>query len=295
VRAGQLGGIAYGHDGEYAFCAGRVTPAARYTAGVRHAYLSAFHLLAELGYRHVLRAWNFIGRINEPNADGLETYQDFCRGRAEAIDGSPLATERMPAASAVGALREGIDFYLVARRRGGHVAVENAYQTPAYRYPERYGPRSPSFARATYLPDQGNLFISGTASVRGHQSVHAGDAEAQCRTALANLTALVDPANLARHGIDGGPADLTMLRTIKVYVRRSRDLPVIRRLCADAFSPVAEVAYLTLDLCRADLLVEIEAIMPPSPAASPGRHPQPVERHVGFPRRDLGTALPEGL
>jgi chorismatase len=275
VRAGRRGGIAYGHDGEYAFCAGRVAPATRYTAGVRAAYLDAFHVLQKLGYRHVLRMWNFIGRINEPNADGLETYRDFCRGRAEALDDSPLATDRMPAGTAVGALHEGVDFYLVARRRGGHIAIENARQTAAYRYPERYGPRAPSFARATHLPDEGGFLISGTASIRGDETVHADDIAAQCRTTLANLTVLIDPANLARHGIDGGHLDLTMLRTIKVYVRRSRDIAVVRRLCAGTFSPAAEVAYLTVDLCRADLLVEIEATIfcatPVHTSDAPGR------------------------
>jgi chorismate lyase / 3-hydroxybenzoate synthase len=259
VRTGHRDGIAYGHDGDYAFCASRVAPAARYAAGVRVAYLDAFHLLADLGYRHVLRMWNYIGGINEPNADGLETYRDFCRGRAEAFDTSPLPSDRMPAGTAVGALHPGIDFYLIARRRDGHVAVENDRQIPAYSYPERYGPRSPSFARAVHLPDGGGILVSGTASILGHRTVHAGDVAAQCRTTLANLAALVDPANLARHGIDGTHSGASGPRTAKVYVRRRSDLATVRRLCAAAFPPAARVAYLTVDLCRADLLVEIEA------------------------------------
>jgi chorismate lyase/3-hydroxybenzoate synthase len=259
VRAGRHGDLGYGHDGEFAFCAGRVRPAARYAAAVRVAYLDAFHLLRDLGYRHLLRMWNYLGGINEPNADGLETYRDFCRGRAEAFDHSPLPSDRMPAGTAVGALRPGIDFYLIARRRDGHVAVENGRQVPAYSYPERYGPRSPSFARAAYLPDGGGMLISGTASILGHETRHAGDVAAQCRTTLANLAALVDPANLARHGIDGTRGDLSGPSTVKVYVRRRRDLAAVRRLCAAAFPPPARVAYLTVDLCRADLLVEIEA------------------------------------
>lgn len=202
VHAGRRAGLAYGHDGEFAFCAGRLPPAGRYAATVRAAYLDAFHLLRELGYPYLLRMWNYIGGINEPNAEGLETYRDFCRGRAEAFDHSPLPSDRMPAGTAVGALRPGIDFYLIAWRRDGHVAVENALQIPAYSYPERYGPRSPSFARAVHLPDGGGMLVSGTASILGHETVDAGDAAAQCRTTLANLAALVDPANLARHGIE---------------------------------------------------------------------------------------------
>ena len=245
VTAEVRDGITTGHDGEYAFCAGRVPPAARYARGVRRAYLGAFGVLARLGYPHVFRMWNFVGRINEPNADGLETYRDFCRGRAEAFDASPLPGTLLPAATGVGAHADGIDFFLLARRRPGHVAVENDRQIPAYRYPDRYGPRSPSFARASRLPD-GPLLISGTASILGHATVHPGDVTAQCRTTLDHLATLA--------------GDLRTLQTVKVYVRHARDLPAVRRECAAAFA--GEVAYLVTDLCRPDLLVEIEGVAP---------------------------------
>jgi chorismatase len=243
VTVGSHDGLAFGHDGEYAFCAGHTPAAARYAPGVRQVYLRAFGLLADLGYPYVFRMWNFVGRINEPNADGLETYRDFCRGRAEAFDRSPLPRDALPAATGVGAHTEGIAFYLLARREPGHVAVENHRQVPAYRYPHRYGPRPPSFARASRLPD-GALLISGTASILGHATVHAGDITAQCRTTLANLATLT--------------ADLRSLQAVKVYVRRTRDLDVVRRLCDEAFA--GDVAYLTTDLCRTDLLVEIEGM-----------------------------------
>jgi chorismate lyase/3-hydroxybenzoate synthase len=261
VESGQRGRIVYGHDGEYAFCAGRIPSAARYAARTRAAYLEAFGLLADLGYWHVFRMWNFIGHINEPNADGLEVYRDFCRGRAEAFGRSPLGNDRLPAATGIGSLGDGIGFYLLARRSGRHTTVENAQQVPAYRYPERYGPRAPHFARAAYLPLAGSLYVSGTASILGHETVHAGDVGAQCRTALANIAALIEPVNLARHGVREA-LDLTMLRTIKVYVRRQADHDVVRKLCGAAFSPTAGIVYLTTDMCRADLLVEIEGIVP---------------------------------
>jgi len=245
VTADVRDGIAVGHDGEYAFCAGRVPPAARYAPGVRRAYLRAFGVLARLGYPYVFRMWNFVGRINEPNADGLEIYRDFCRGRAEAFDVSPLPRDLLPAATGVGAHTDGVAFFLLARRAPGHVAVENHRQIPAYRYPDRYGPRSPSFARASRLPD-GPLLISGTASILGHATAHPGDVAAQCRTTLDHLTTLA--------------GDLRALRTVKVYVRHSRDLAAVRRECATAFA--GEVAYLVTDLCRPDLLVEIEGVSP---------------------------------
>jgi chorismatase len=116
---------------------------------------------------------------------------------------------------------------------------------PAYHYPGRYGPRSPSFARASRLPD-GPLLISGTASILGHATAHPGDVAAQCRTTLDNLTTLA--------------GDLRSLQTVKVYVRHAEDLAAVRRECAAAFGGAA--AYLVTDLCRRDLLVEIEGVSP---------------------------------
>ncbi|MFC6016098.1 FkbO/Hyg5 family chorismatase [Plantactinospora solaniradicis] len=245
VSVGSRDGIAFGHDGRYVFCAGRVPAAARYAPGVRQAYRRAFGLLVDLGYPYVVRMWNFVGRINEPNADGLEIYRDFCRGRAEAFDSSPLPRDTLPAATGVGAHTEGVTFYLLARRAAGHVAVENHRQVPAYHYPDRYGPRPPSFARASRLPD-GELLISGTASILGHATVHPGDVVAQCRTTLANLATLA--------------ADLSALQAVKVYVRHTGDLDAVRRLCTEVF--VGDVAYLVTDLCRTDLLVEMEGMSP---------------------------------
>lgn len=259
VTAGVRDGVAFGHDGRYAFGAVSVPPAPRYAAGVRDAYRRAFGVLAGLGYRHVVRMWNVIGRINGPNADGLEIYRDFCRGRAEAFarsDGSP------PAGTGVGAHSEGVAFHLIARRDPGHVAVENHRQVPAYHYPARYGPRPPAFARATRLPG-GPLLISGTASILGHETVHRGDLAAQCRTTLDNLAVLADPR---------------ALRAVKVYVRHARDRDRVRDLVGPALG--GEVAYLTTDLCRDDLLVEIEGLVPGNGSAPT---PRPGHRRTSLP------------
>ncbi|WP_199512709.1 chorismate transformation enzyme, FkbO/Hyg5 family [Nucisporomicrobium flavum] len=242
VIAGIRNDVAFGHDGRYAFCAVSVPPAARCTPGVRDGYLRAFEVLAGLGYPYIVRMWNVIGAINEPNADGLETYRDFCRGRAEAFARSPLPEGPLPAGTGVGAHSPGVAFHLLARREPGHLAVENRRQVPAYRYPPRYGPQPPAFARATHLPG-GSLLISGTASILGHETVHRGDIAGQCRTTLANLAALTDPRTL---------------RAVKVYVRHAGHREPVRRLLGGTLA--GDAAYLTTDLCRRDLLVEVEGV-----------------------------------
>ena len=101
------------------------------------------------------------------------------------------------------------------------------------------------------------LLISGTASIVGHRSLHPGDVDAQLAETLANLQALIDVARTHRPSL---PPRLGAGSPLKVYVRHRGDLPrVATRL--DALLP-PEVPRLLLhgEVCRAELLVEIEAM-----------------------------------
>jgi len=80
--------------------------------------------------------------------------------------------------------------------------------------------------------------------------------------ALDNIDRLVGRHNLAAHGVAGGYS-VADLRNIKVYVRRREDVERVRALCRDAFAPEADVRFLDVDICRADLLVEIEGVVVP--------------------------------
>jgi len=254
VTVEQRDDVVCGHDGEYAFCAAHVPAAARYAEPVRDAYLRVLGTLADLGYRRVFRMWNTIAGLTEANADGLEVYQDFCLGRAEAYDLVPTPPEGLPAATGVGSLGEGITFYLLASRTTEHQAIENVRQLPAYRYPPRYGPRPPAFARAAVLPTEGVLFVSGTGSILGHETVHAGDIDAQCRTVLANV------ATVTAEAVPDAAVPLATLRNVKVYVRHREHLERVRRHCDEVFAADADVHYVVTELCRPDLLLEVEAI-----------------------------------
>jgi chorismate lyase/3-hydroxybenzoate synthase len=82
----------------------------------------------------------------------------------------------------------------------------NPRQVNAYEYPTIYGPRSPSFARATLCRSDSatHLFISGTASVVGHQSQHVGSADLQALETVTNLRALVEHAQFANPSLEPG-------------------------------------------------------------------------------------------
>ncbi|HWO62977.1 MAG TPA: hypothetical protein VNO31_23395 [Umezawaea sp.] len=253
------GRLRYAEEGGFLFVSAVVPPSVRYAEAVRALYAELFALTRRVGHPTICRLWHYIGNINGTTADGLETYRDFCVGRALAFE---EVAAGMPAASAVGSAHEGISVCLLATRSGKLTAIENPLQVPAYRYPREHGPKSPSFSRAAYLSreDGGTLFLSGTASILGHETAYPGDLNGQLATTFTNVEAVVHERNLARQGVDAGfePADFDR---VTAYVRNADDLAAVEASCREAFGPRTAIRLLRTDLCRSDLLVEVEGVI----------------------------------
>jgi chorismate lyase / 3-hydroxybenzoate synthase len=83
-----------------------------------------------------------------------------------------------------------------------------------------------------------------------------GDVVAQTRETLTNIEALLSEANR----VSGANRFSTRSLAYKVYVRNNSDLPLIQSQLEPALDPKARVLYLHADICRQDLLVEIEAV-----------------------------------
>jgi enamine deaminase RidA (YjgF/YER057c/UK114 family) len=230
------------------------------------AYGEILSTLDVLGYPHLIRVWNYVPEINR-DTHGVERYRQFNSARQAALlaGGRPV-TGNVSAACALGAA---VGSPLVVYFLASHTEptyVENPRQLSAYNYPLQYGVRSPVFSRATvhHATDGMTLFISGTASIVGHQTVHAGDTAAQTRETLVNIQALLEEANRVT-----GTEGFTMgSLTCKVYVRHRADLPVVQAVLRAALGPLARPVYLQADICRRDLAVEIEATAMVSAAAS---------------------------
>ena len=220
------------------------------------AYDRIFRLLEAQGLPHLWRVWNYMADINA-ESHGLERYRQFNVGRQDAfLAHHRSATGNVPAACAIGLADGPLSIAFLAGLAPA-VPFENPRQVAAYRYPAEYGPRAPTFSRAALIhpPGQEILFVSGTASIVGHRTVHAGDVAGQSREALANIEAVVAEANRAARS---RPFALDEL-VYRVYVRHAADFPVIRDTLAVQLGG-ADVLYLQADICRADLLLEIEAM-----------------------------------
>jgi chorismate lyase/3-hydroxybenzoate synthase len=212
-----------------------------------------------LGYPHLLRAWNYFPHINL-ESDGLERYQRFCAGRHQALaEGLAGFPKTLPAGTAVGTMSGPLKIhFLAARQPGTH--VENPRQVSAYEYPLIYGPRSPSFARASLRPSisGSHLLIAGTASVVGHVSVHIGDPHKQTLEIMHNLNALLTHTEQL-HGITRGQWYGQAL--FKVYIRHPEHVAMIRDILQEQLPSHTQVLYLQGDMCRSELLLEVEGIL----------------------------------
>jgi enamine deaminase RidA (YjgF/YER057c/UK114 family) len=273
VDEGRCGAVRWRHDGHWLF--GQIalneprheqggSPACSAVSSLEalayQAYGDVFATLGHTGFAHLQRLWNYVPHINA-DGGGLERYRQFNSGRQRAfLDAGQAAFDGAPAACALGVGDAPLCVNFLAGRRRP-LPIENPRQVSAYRYPPQFGPRSPSFSRAA-LAEVGDgrlaLWISGTASIVGHDSRHPGDVRAQTGEALANLRAVIDAAR-ARCDADFALARLQPV----VYVREPADQAIVREELEQALGADApmlrDAVWLQADICRRELLVEIEA------------------------------------
>lgn len=222
-------------------------------------YRQLLRQLRGLGYPYLWRVWNYFPHIND-DRQGLERYRQFCVGRYQTLaEFLPDFPESLPAGTAVGTRSGPLQIYVLA---GMHPATHlgNPRQLNAYEYPDIYGPRSPSFARATFYRSEtrAQLYIAGTASVVGHASRHVGLPEEQTLETIQNLRALlVHAEGAARMHFTGARS----AAFYKVYVRDAAHLAKTREVIRNGPLRSEPVLFLHGELCRKELLVEIEGII----------------------------------
>ena len=211
---------------------------------------------------HLARIWNYAPAINQLGSSGLENYRAFSRGRSLAFEerfGTEFA-HNVPAASAVGTSSSNLTVVFAASRAPVEF-LENPLQVPAYHYPREYGPRAPSFARAAVVKkeEESTVFISGTAAVRGHETVAPLDTVAQLECTLENLREISLAAGLGPD-LAASRQKKNGARIFKVYVRDEKEFETIARVLEKRLLVSDDVvSYVRSDICRKNLTVEIEA------------------------------------
>lgn len=254
VRHGRTEDLAFAHDGELMMAAMDVPERGRdIEAAATHAYGALLARSRELGYPHLLRIWNYLDDITEGEGDE-ERYKRFCLGRARGL-GEDFCTTTLPAATAIGRIDSNarLQVYWLASRRPG-VPLENPRQLSAYRYPRQYGPQPPSFARAMLPAAPMPLLLSGTASIRGHESLHLDCVDSQLDETVENIRSLIDVARGVRPSLPALPGLSTPL---KAYVREADELARVDELLAARLPHVPRLV-LHARVCRRELRLEID-------------------------------------
>lgn len=255
VQTGRCGDVAWARDGALSF--GSLALAEADFGGIESAAETAYRTMLDFisgsPQPQLLRSWNYIDAITVGDGDS-ERYRRFCLGRARGMQG---LLDNYPAATAIG-LRDGqrvLRIYWLAGQQIG-ANIENPRQVAAYRYPRQYGPQPPSFSRATLAaPDGVPLLLSGTASVVGHESLHADDIVAQVQETFRNFASLLQSARQRR---DALPEALGESSLLKVYVRDAQDLSALQDELARLLPDTTPRLLLAADICRRELRVEID-------------------------------------
>lgn len=221
---------------------------------VAASYRFIFKELARFPQLALSRMWNYLPRINEGEGDD-ECYVRFCVGRALAMEAA-LPESRYPTATCVGVDGEHLVVTFLATDRTVH-HLENPRQVSAFHYPRIYGRKSPAFARASLVEDgnQALLFLGGTASIRGSASLFPQDVDAQCLEAMRNIEALLD-----RAGRQLSLRSVLRPKVLRVYLREQGHAGVVQSHLRDRFGSEVPLLLLHADLCRKELLLEIDGV-----------------------------------
>ena len=192
----------------------------------------------------VIRTWLYLDRI-------LDWYTPFNGVRTKFFKEHKVFDGLVPASTGIGgrnahgaAIVAGALTLIPKDDSVRAIAIPSPLQCPAPAY-------GSSFSRAVEIvyPGLRRLFISGTASILpGGETAFVGDVDRQI-----DLSMKVTAAILESRGM--GWADLTR---VVAYVRRHEDIPAFGAWCRRNALPPMPAVVSTHDICRDDLLFEIE-------------------------------------
>lgn len=250
-----------------------------YQDGVEEAYESAYASMASilekegLSFNNIVRQWNYIEQILQlVNVEGLsrQNYQVFNDVRSKYY-GRVEFEHGYPAATGIGCIAGGVTlcFYALSEACDCTIfSIDNPFQEPAFHYPDKVlvgeslpelkAKTTPKFVRAKHIetPSGHFTFISGTAAIRKELTVGQNSMKEQLRITFENIEALITRDNLTRSGVEEALQE--KIAFFRGYVKGTVPMGEIERGC-ELLLPGVPYLMLVSDICRNDLLIEIEA------------------------------------
>ncbi len=202
----------------------------------------------------IIRQWNYIEQITRFDGED-QHYQSFNNARSE-FYATVNWTNGYPAATGIGANLGGIlidlDAVVFTSPDACATPIDNKLQVAAHAYSNqvlevaRKKKTTPKFERAKSMTFAGRrlVYISGTAAIRGEESLKGVGLERQLHITMENITQLTGDARLV---------------IARVYLKYKEDYAEAARLM-DGYGLNIPVSYMWADVCRDELLIEIEGI-----------------------------------
>ncbi len=247
-----------------------------YRNDTRKAACASLEMVAELLQKenftmnNLVRQWNFIGDILGMK-EGFQNYQVFNEVRSEYYK-KYRTIEGFPAATGVGMKYGGVFLDFCALKSDDAIkmkAINNPNQVNAYEYGQQVlkgitgnsasAKHPPQFERGLLLMNKtaGTLYVSGTASIIGQETIGKGDVNEQTIVTIENIRKVADIERIKQLAgkQDMGKGRFSLLR---VYIKKQEDFNSVKSICYDQFKD-SPVIFIEADICRDDLLTEIEA------------------------------------
>lgn len=202
----------------------------------------------------IIRQWNYIERITDFEEDD-QHYQSFNNSRSRFYAKTKWGGG-YPAATGIGANLGGVlvDFDAVKFKVADAFStpIDNKLQVAAHAYSDQVLETAdqlkttPKFERAKSMTfgERRLVYISGTAAIRGENSLEGVGLEKQLQITMENIAELT------------GEAKPVLLR---VYLKYPEDYEEAARLM-DSYQLQIPISYMWADVCRDELLIEIEGI-----------------------------------
>ena len=209
----------------------------------------------------IYRQWNYIPGITVLN-DGSQNYQEFNDARS-IFYGSDKWTGGYPAATGIGTSAGGVvvEICAIKGEECANLPIDNPLQIAAHNYSQQVldgkiiaqlnERTTPKFERARLLGN--TILISGTAAIKGECSNYSSDAVEQAAETMEIMDRLTSKENIP---VDNNGSQYDLLR---VYVKRENDIPAVCEYMQSHY-PAAKKHYLIADVCRPELLIEIEGV-----------------------------------
>lgn len=222
----------------------------------------------------VVRQWNYIPRLVEEVDDEGKTFQNYqiFNEIRQKYYSYYKKKNGYPAATGIGSSNGVVTISFIAVSDTlceCSYELSNPNQIDAYNYGQEVligdpllelQKKTPLFERGKVMceSEQSTFFISGTASILGQETVYLDDVAGQTKQTIQNITSLMSP-DATKGAAQIIPMNLPKeLAYLRVYIKDKSDFPIVRQICEKEYGANSFINYVEAEVCRTNLLVEIE-------------------------------------